>query len=541
MAGTITATLAVEVFPVPPLVELTVTELFSVPPMVPVTFSASVQFPRAGIEPPERLTDPDPATAVIVPPQVFVTPLGVATIKPVGMVSVKLMPVRGTVAFELEIANVKLVLVPITTDAAPKVLVMEGGPTTVIFAVDVLPVPPLVELTVTELLTTAGVVPVTLTENIQLAFAASVAPVRVTLVAPAVAVIVPPPQVPVKLLGVETTNPAGMLSVIEMPLTEAVMFGLVMVKLRVAVPPTGIAEALKSLVIDGGSITVRVAVLEVEPVPPSLEVIALVVLFKGPPVVPVTFTVMMQFELAATVPPDRLTEFVPAVAVIEPPPQLPVKPLGVETTNPAGSVSVNPTPVKEMPFRLVRVKVRLVLPLSGTEEAPNALLMVGGPATVKLALAVLPVPPFVEDTLPVVLVFIPAVVPVTFTEIVQVPETAIDPPDKLTKFVPLVAVGKPPQVFESPFGVATTNPGGNVSANPTPFKGVPVFGFVIVKVRDVLPFTGISTAPNALLMLGGLRTVTLALPWSGMDDAPNALEIVGGPTTVMVAVLDVVP
>jgi hypothetical protein len=32
------------------------------------------------------------------------------------------------------------------------------------------------------------------------------------------------------------------------------------------------------------------------------------------------------------------------VAVIVPPPQLPVKPLGVETTKPAGNVSLKPIP-----------------------------------------------------------------------------------------------------------------------------------------------------------------------------------------------------
>jgi len=50
------------------------------------------------------------------------------------------------------------------------------------------------------------------------------------------------------------------------------------------------------------------------------------------------------------------------------------------------------------------VNVSEVVPFSGMLAAPNALVIEGGVATVKLAEAVLPVPPLVEVTLPVVLV-----------------------------------------------------------------------------------------------------------------------------------------
>jgi len=50
------------------------------------------------------------------------------------------------------------------------------------------------------------------------------------------------------------------------------------------------------------------------------------------------------------------------------------------------------------------VNVSDVVPFSGIVAAPNALVIEGGVATVRLAEAVLPVPPFVEVTLPVVLV-----------------------------------------------------------------------------------------------------------------------------------------
>jgi hypothetical protein len=61
--------------------------------------------------------------------------------------------------------------------------------------------------------------------------------------------------------------------------------------------------------------------------------------------VPVTFTENVHEVLCASVAPVRLITLVACVAVIVPPPQLPTRPLGVETTKPAGNVSLNPTPV----------------------------------------------------------------------------------------------------------------------------------------------------------------------------------------------------
>jgi hypothetical protein len=79
-------------------------------------------------------------------------------------------------------------------------------------------------------------------------------------------------------------------------------------------------------------------------------------------VLPVTFTEKVQLAESASVAPARLTEDDPAVAVIVPPPQAPVSPLGVETTRPAGNESVKATPVKLVPaLGFVTVKFRLVL------------------------------------------------------------------------------------------------------------------------------------------------------------------------------------
>jgi hypothetical protein len=69
-------------------------------------------------------------------------------------------------------------------------------------------------------------------------------------------------------------------------------------------------------------------------------------------------------------------------------------------------LSVKAIPVSaKLVFGLVMVNVREVVPFNGICAAPKALVMDGGVATVKLAVAVLPVPPFVEVTFPVVLVY----------------------------------------------------------------------------------------------------------------------------------------
>jgi hypothetical protein len=61
------------------------------------------------------------------------------------------------------------------------------------------------------------------------------------------------------------------------------------------------------------------------------------------------------------------------------------------------------------------LNVREVVPFNGIVAAPNTFVIAGGLATVKFAVAVLPVPPLVELTVPVVFVNCPEVVPVTFT------------------------------------------------------------------------------------------------------------------------------
>jgi hypothetical protein len=110
-----------------------------------------------------------------------------------------------------------------------------------------------------------------LTENVQAALAANVAPLRLTLPPPAAAVMVPPPQEPLSPLGVATTSPPGKVSVKPTPVNEVPVFGLLMVKLRLVLPFSGMDATPKLLLIDGGAITVT-DVMAVPPVPPLADV-----------------------------------------------------------------------------------------------------------------------------------------------------------------------------------------------------------------------------------------------------------------------------
>lgn len=69
-------------------------ELSLFPVVAPYTFKVMVQNAPAARLAPLRLTKELPAVAVAVPPQVMERPLGVATIRPEGSVSLKATPVR---------------------------------------------------------------------------------------------------------------------------------------------------------------------------------------------------------------------------------------------------------------------------------------------------------------------------------------------------------------------------------------------------------------------------------------------------------------
>ena len=166
------------------------------------------------------------------------------------------------------------------------------------------------------------------------------------------------------------------------------------------------------------------AVLLTVPGPLSFAETGPVVLESVP--VPVTsrFTVMTQLPLAmfectltfalvlaigggpggASEPPVKVIELEPATAVTVPP-QVSVTWLGVATTSPAGKLSVNEMPVKvTLVFWLLMVKLTPTVEFWPTALAPKLFAIVGGAATVRVSEAVLPVPPLVELTFPLVFV-----------------------------------------------------------------------------------------------------------------------------------------
>jgi hypothetical protein len=160
-----------------------------------------------------------------------------------------------------------------------KAFAMVGGATTVRVAEELFEADPdSVAVTGPELFAKApALVPFTTADTVQLAPAARVPPVRLTLDEPAVAVAVPP-QVFDRLVVAFTTMPDGRESVKAIPLRAWLGLGLVMARLSVEVPFSGIDVGLKDLVMVGGAATLRVAVFDAKPVPPLVEETAPVVL-----------------------------------------------------------------------------------------------------------------------------------------------------------------------------------------------------------------------------------------------------------------------
>jgi hypothetical protein len=149
VGGPTTAMEAFAVLPVPPLEEVTVTLLFFTPGVVPVTFTENAQEAFWGNRALDRLTEDEPAVAVIAQPQAPINPFGVATTRPEGKLSVKATPVNET-PFAAGLVIVKLREVePFVNGilAAPNDVTMVGGVPTVRDAEAALPLPPSVELT----------------------------------------------------------------------------------------------------------------------------------------------------------------------------------------------------------------------------------------------------------------------------------------------------------------------------------------------------------------------------------------------------------
>src|SRR5205823_1997039 len=198
-----------------------------------------------------------------------------ATVSPVGSVSVNATPVRATVlAAGLVMVNCSEVVVLRAMLVGVKTLAIEGGATTVMSAVLlVVPVPPSVEvIDPVVLLASPAVVPFTSTLKVHDALWATVPLERLITPVPAVAVTVPLQVLLTLGVGATTRVPVaeGSVSLNATPVRSprAVRFGLVMVNVMVVIPFNGMLTAgLNALLMVGGTTTVMVA-LAVLPVPP---------------------------------------------------------------------------------------------------------------------------------------------------------------------------------------------------------------------------------------------------------------------------------
>jgi hypothetical protein len=127
----------------------------------------------------------------------------------------------------------------------------------------------------------------------------------------------------------------------------------------------------------GATPTINVAVVP-PPVPPLVELTPLVTMFFAPSQVGVTLNWTVHALLAATLPPESVTEPEPAAAVTVPP-QVLLSPFGVAITRPAGKAAVNARPLSAVPaLAFVMVKDNVVVAFTVSEAAPKAWLIAGG-------------------------------------------------------------------------------------------------------------------------------------------------------------------
>lgn len=475
-----------------------------------------VQDPPPAIVPPEK-TSWYIVLPVKLPPQVVV---GVSVlVMPVGKLSVKATPVRLELGFGLDIMKVRVMVPFWGMVVPPNALLMLGAfGLTDNVAEAVSPVPPFVEVTAPLVFNLApSVIAVTETLTVQVPETGMAPPEKEMEVAYAIGEKVGLPQLDVVGFGGEATFiPVGKVSLNATPVKVVVFCaGLVRVNVSVLTPLIRMVEGLKILLIVGGDATVRVAMAAL-PVPSSVEVTALLVLSFAPPLVAVILTVAVQELLAAMVPPLKVMMVAPPTGAYVGVPQPDLVALGVaDTCRPAGRESVKETFVRAaLILGLVMVNVRVLVPLTAIASGEKDLLMVRPVVTVRVAVAVLPVPPLVEVTAPLVLTLSPLVVGVTLTLTTHVPPVAMVPLENVSE-VALAAgekVGVPhPEVLAE--GVAATfRLAGRESLKAIPVRAMEFSGgLVIVNVSLLTPFMGMVTGRNAFEMKGGEMTVRVAV------------------------------
>ena len=106
--------------------------------------------------------------------------------------------------------------------------------------------------------------------------------------------------------------------------------------------------------------------------------------------------------------------------------------------------------------------------------------------------------------------------------IVQLAPAASVPPENVSRLPPVI-VRVPPHGAVVPLGAV--RPEGSESVKARPVSATVALGFVRVRLRLVVPPTGIDPAPNALAIVGGASTVTVAVLEG--PPGPDSFELIG--------------
>lgn len=141
---------------------------------------------------------------------------------------------------------------------------------------------------------------------------------------------------------------------------------------------------------------------------------------------------------------------------------------------------------------------------------PKLFSKLGGAITVSVAvLLVPPAPDSVVLTLPVVLSFAPAVVPLTATLIEQEPPDVSEPPAKLMLVFPAAGANTPPQVFVGAGVASTSIPAGKASLIANSFSAK-AFGLVKFNVKVDVPLSAMLVGEKLFATVGACATLKVA-------------------------------
>jgi hypothetical protein len=156
----------------------------------------------------------------------------------------------------------------------------------------------------------------------------------------------------------------------------------------------------------------------------------------------------------------------------------------------------------------------VVLPPTATLPATNALLTVGAPNTVSVAVAAVPLNATGPVAVGALVVFTLVLVALTLCVIAQLPPTRIEPvlnPTLVPPFVPPVSAALlPTEHVTDPTALLTSVPP-YVSLMTTPVMVPSVLALLTVITIELLPPLAIVAGVNVLVTVGGAYTFSVAL------------------------------